>query len=142
MKKYLKKSLAVGIICILMLISLPIINGKRIEYPKEDGPYTVYICGFCRGFGSNAYIDFNSKVWSFWNLTYIQRIGYSFRFLSVFFVNGSLQKIKYPASIDLKGFQGFAPTVWMIYLKLYMGRCRIVGKCDEIIVWDSLEKSF
>ena len=133
----MKKCLAVGVICLLMLVAIPIVNGEWIEYPKEDGPYTVIICGPIRGFGFNGHVDFYSYKWPFWNLNYSQKISYKFRILSVFLVNETLQKIKYPALIELYGFKGFAPTFLMLSSKLSIGRCRVIGECDEIFVVDS-----
>ncbi|UCD13964.1 MAG: hypothetical protein JSW60_00675 [Thermoplasmatales archaeon] len=130
--------MAVGVICLLMLVSFPMVSGERILYPREEGPYTIYVVGFSRGFGFNGQVDFYSYKWPFWCLNYSQKIDYDFEIFSMLLVNGSLQKIKYPANIRLHGFKGFAPTFWMLNLKLYMGRCRVIGKCDELLVYDDL----
>jgi len=46
MKYKFCKGLAVGIVCLLMLVTFPTIVGNEdIEYPKENGPYLVFIGG-------------------------------------------------------------------------------------------------
>jgi hypothetical protein len=44
-KSYVKEGLVVGIICLLMMVLLPLICGEEIEFPKDQGPYTVFAVG-------------------------------------------------------------------------------------------------
>ena len=46
MKHKLRKSLAVGIICLLMLVSIPMVSGEDIRYSREEGPYNIFIGGY------------------------------------------------------------------------------------------------
>ena len=40
-------------------------------------------------------------------------------------------------NIELSGFKGFAPTDWMMSLKeVLINKLWIIGKCEEIRVWD------
>ncbi len=141
MKK--KNNLKIGAllctVCLFVLIYIPSVEGRVIEYPKEDGPYTIYIGG--RTDGSGKYsdnIDFNSYLWPFWDLDSDEWIGYGLEGIAFLIVNGSLQKINFPASITFNGFKGFAPTYWMIILSLlFFPRIRVSGECESIIVQDS-----
>jgi hypothetical protein len=132
-----RKGLVVGIICILMMVYIPSINGEKIDYPEEDGPYTVYIGGSISAVGYSEDIDFNSHILPFWYLNNSQCLSYKFRMLSLFYVNGSLQNIKYPAWICLFGFKGFAPSWWLLKWTTIF-RNRIIGICDRIFVLDNL----
>ena len=125
-------------ILLLVLISIPSVNSRTIEYPKEEGPYTVYIGGFVYAFSSNSQIDFYSQISPFWKLNDTQKINYNFNKMSIFYVDSSLQNIKYPASIHLWGFNGFAPTYWMLNFKLFYPRFRVFGQCDRIVIYDDL----
>ena len=133
-------------VCILFLVmvSIPIVNAETIIYPKEDGPYFVYISGRTRSMG--WFVDkeheeykeyFNNHTSPFWNIPYPCAIHYDFGKFTTFIVNGILQNTKNLSSrfqIKLKGFKGYAPTHDMMILKLLIGRLRIIGICDEIRV--------
>ena len=144
-KSYVKKGLAVGVICLLMLLSIPMVSGEDIRYPREEGPYNVFICGKSEGFGGGPYTFFH--LLPFWILLYPQSVSYHFEEGSVFFVNGEKQDIVYPAHIWLSGFKGYGQTIYMILLKdaasAFIGlltgsflipRARVIGLCSEIIV--------
>ncbi|UCF12883.1 MAG: hypothetical protein JSW06_01165 [Thermoplasmatales archaeon] len=148
MKHKLRKGLAVGVICLLMLVTVPMVSGERIHYPREEGPYTVLIMGNCSGMGGGI-----STIWRinpFWFLFYPRYIQYDFDNDSIFFVNGEEQDILYPACIDLAGFKGYGQTTYMMILKwrvatfmyfltgfLVYPRARVGGLCAEIYVWDA-----
>ena len=114
------------------------LNGEEIEYPEEDGPYTVYIGGSIGAWAHSEDIDFDSHILPFWYLNNSQCLCYDFQMFSLFYVNGSLQNIKYPARICLFGFKGFAPTFWLMFLKWFIFRNRIIGRCDSIFVYDNM----
>lgn len=144
----MKKGIAVGVICLLMLVSLPTISGERILYPKEEGPYTVFISGNSSGMGGGLSTIF--RLLPLWFLIYPRSIEYDFDEDSVFFVNGEKQDILYPAQIDLIGFKGYGQTIYMLILKCYVAafmgfltgfmpnpRARVIGLCAEILVYDA-----
>lgn len=137
--KFFKKGLAVGVICFLMLISIPMVTGTRIDYPKENGPYTVFIGGY--GGLINGSIDIYRHPLPFWYLIYPEHITYNFKCFTIFFVNGERQELTYPAEISLRGFKGYAQplTCYILILTLFrfIHRTRVLGRCDEIIVWDA-----
>ena len=148
MKHKLKKGLAVGVICLLMLVTVPMVSGEWIRYPKEEGPYTVLIMGNSSGMSGGISTIF--RLIPFWFLFYPRHIGYDFDENSVFFVNGEKQDILYPADIDLGGFKGYGQTAYMMILKhnaaAFMGfltgfmpnpRARVSGLCADILVIDS-----
>jgi hypothetical protein len=134
--RFLKVVFTVCIICFLVLVSVPVVNSGRVWYLKEDGPYFVYISG--KNWGTmSGYKDFINHSLPFWYLIYPDYIAYQYEIFSILIVNGTLQNIKnvsFPASITLFGFKGFAPTMGMIVLKALIGRVRVVGMCDEILV--------
>ena len=136
MKYKLRKGLAVGIICLLMLVIVP--NVKSFDFPPEEGPYTVYVAGVSRGFGYNIpEEEYFSHMLPFWNLEFPLKISYHFRFLTIFIVNGELQKFTFPEQkISFYGFKGFAPTTYMHTLKILtlIGRIRVIGQCEAISV--------
>ena len=130
----LKKSIVVGIFCVLMLVSIPIVSGVQYLYPKEEGPYTILITGTP---GSIGYEENLPKILPFLDLEYPEKIVISFFMLPMFFVNGELQPVDFPAQIRLYGFRGFCPPLSVIMFKhLVFGRIRIFGVSDEMIVWN------
>ncbi len=144
----MEKCLVVGVICLLMLVTVPMVSGEWIRYPKEEGPYTVLIMGNSSGMSGGISTIF--RLIPFWFLFYPRSIGYGFDNDSVFFVNGEKQDILYPADIDLVGFKGYGQTAYMMILKwevavliasltgfLVYPRARVSGRCAEILVIDS-----
>jgi hypothetical protein len=144
----LKKSLTLGVICLLMLITIPIFSGEIIEYPKEEGPYTVFIGGKCNGGGIPNPIHFDvAHFITRGNIRYIQ-VGplsyfvwpwgpeYHMEEESRFIVNYKLQHVEYPVSIFLYGFKGYAPALGLWFTKTFInGRIRVFGVCEEISLW-------
>jgi len=130
----LKKSIVVGIFCVFILISIPLVSGKQHLYPKEDGPYIISISGTP---GSIVYEENLPKVLPFMDLEYPEKVSISFFMLPIFFVNGKLQPVNFPAQIRLYGFKGFCPPLSAIMLKHFLfGRIRIFGIADEMIDWE------
>jgi hypothetical protein len=119
-----------------MMVYIPSVNGRVIEYPKEDGPYTVFGAGICTGRGFNGNVSFYSHWWPFWYLNYSQTISYGFKKFSLLKVNGSIQEIEYPATIILYGFKGFAPTYWMFETPFLCLIKIVIGKCEQILISD------
>jgi hypothetical protein len=106
MKHKFNKGLVIGIVCLLILVSIPNISGEAIHYPKEEGPYNVFILGGCTGMGGGIYTLF-LHIWPLWFLPYVLSISWHFQPGSVFIVNGEEQDIEYPAQIDMSGFKGY-----------------------------------
>jgi len=144
----LKKGMVVSIICLLILVSLPMVSGKHIFYPKEEGPYTVTAIGPSNGMSGGLFTFFH--VLPLWFVLYNGHIGWDFDNGSVFFVNGEKQDIVYPAQIVFFGFVGYGHTIYMSVLKgfatAFIGsligyipspRARVIGLSTEIIVDDS-----
>jgi hypothetical protein len=72
-------------------------------------------------------------------LEYPYAISFHFNFLTIFVVNGKLQKFHFPErSISFYGFKGFAPTSDMFTIKALtlIGRIRVIGQCEAINVMD------
>jgi hypothetical protein len=147
-KGYVKKGLAVSIICILMLVSFPMITGKEIIYLREEGPYNVFASGEINTMAGNLSTIF--RIMPFWFLSYPRHIEYWFEGDSVLFINGEKQDIVYPARVDLIGFKGFGQTFHMWMFKIFASnliyfitdylmtpKARVFGQCDEIIVNDA-----
>ena len=110
------KGLVTGIICLLMLVSFPMVTGEDILYPKEEGPYNVLISGKCTGMGGRLYPMFLHPS-PLWLLVYPLSIEWHFYEDYVFFVNGEKQDIDYRVQIDLTGFKGYGPSFYMLLLK-------------------------
>ena len=149
MKHKFRKGLAIGIICLLMLVSIPMVCGEDVLYPKEEGPYNVFICGKSEGMGGGIHTMFLHCL-PLWFLFYPSGIQWHFQPDSVFFVNGEKQDIVYPASIWLGGFKGYGQSFHMLLLKdkvvilaysltgfMPTPRARVIGRCTEIQVSDS-----
>ena len=58
MKSKLRKGIAISIIFLLMLMIIPTTTGNDIEYPREKGPYIVFIGGKCYSGGIPGPINF------------------------------------------------------------------------------------
>ena len=126
-------------ILFLVMVFIPIVNADTIIYPKENGPYSVIITGRnIDGFAVKGDIDDHTSP--FWNLTYPMALNYGCLRFTIFIVNGKLQNMisLFPFyNIELSGFKGFAPTDWMMSLKeVLINKLWIIGKCEEIRVWD------
>jgi hypothetical protein len=64
---YLKKGLAVGVICLLMLVTVPMVSGEDILDPREEENYTVFSSGKCNS--NNEYDERpSSKSFHFYRL--------------------------------------------------------------------------
>ena len=132
----LKISMAVGLICLLMLVSFPIVNAEEIIYPKEDGPYSIYLHGKSDG-GGGEFANL-LRILPFWYLKYPKFIQYHILSLSWFFVNGTSQEIPDPEEIyffSFYGFKGYGPSyLIMPYVSWLVGGIHVFGNCDEIRV--------
>ena len=137
----IRKCMLVGVICILVLTTLPVVNADN-EYPQDGGPYLVFIGGKCsRGGNKPIWFDFSnffqgeSPRWCRIGPFSLHRwpVGphYLMENQSIFMVNGKMQNIEYPVSIVLKGFKGFSPASYHVFVKT-SGRIRIFGICEEI----------
>ena len=141
----LKKGLVVGTICLLMLVSIPLVNALD-EYPREDGPYNVFMGGKCsRGGYKPVSFDFVSFFkgekprWFQLGPLGLYRwpVGphYQMEKGSIFIVNGKIQNIEYPVGFMLNGFKGYAPAIYHTFIKT-PGRIRVFGVCEEISLLD------
>ncbi|UCD13536.1 MAG: hypothetical protein JSW60_08265 [Thermoplasmatales archaeon] len=145
MKHKLRKGLAVGVICLLMLVAIPTTTSNEIEYPKENGPYIVFIGGKCYGGIIPGPINFEwllileegyTRVIQFGPFHLYWQYPYGPDYLmeegSIFIVNGQIQDVEYPVDIELMGFRGYAPAVFQWFFKMLIGRIRVIGVCDAI----------
>ena len=149
MKYKLRKGLVVGVICLLLLVSIPMVSSEDILYPKEEGPYNLLIFGKSTGMGGGLFTMF-IHFWPLWFKFYPSSINWDFEEGSVFYVNGEKQDIVYPAQIWISGFKGYGQSFHMLLLKVKVAilisfltgsipttRARIIGRCDEIELKDS-----
>jgi hypothetical protein len=139
----LKKGLIIGIIFLLMLMSFPSVTSDFIVYPRDEGPYTVFIGGKTDGGGVSDSLFFNSTIGfqlgPFCKYNYPWGPEYNMWNRSIFIVNGKVQNYEFPAQIGLKGLKGFAPAINLLNLKIVTGgRLRIFGICEEIWLWYGL----
>ena len=145
MKHKFRKELSVVVICLLMLMIIPTTTGNDIEFPKEKGPYIVYIGGKCYGGVISGPINFEWLLLIEEGYTRVIQVGplnfywqypygpdYFMEEGSIFIVNGQIQDIEYPVEIELMGFKGYAPAVFQWLFKMLIGRIRVIGICDAI----------
>ena len=132
MKHKLKKGLVVGVICLLMLVTIPMVNGEWVRFPKSEGPYNVFVGGSPQSVEGTTYF---SQKHPFWFLDYNETIGFSFLF-PVIFINGEFLRVTpYCSLIRFYGFKGYCPGGFPFRTMLY-GRMRIIGQCEELLVID------
>ena len=133
MKHKFRKGLAVGVICLLMQMIIPTTTGNDIEFPKEKGPYIVFIGGKCYGGVIPGPINFEWLLLIEEGYTRVIQVGplhfywqypygpdYFMEEGSIFIVNGRIQDIEYPIEIELMGFKGYAPAVFQWLFKMGM----------------------
>jgi len=142
----LKTGLAVGIFCLLMLLSIPSVIGDFVVYPKEEGPYTIFVGGKTYGGSVSDPIFLNTTMGFQFGpfCKYVYPYGPEYNMLNwtIFIVNGEIQKYAFPAQIGLKGLKGFAPAINQLNFKILSGgRLRIFGVCDEIWLWYALDQN-
>ena len=144
----MKKTIVIGILVLLMLVSLPTAVGDdEIEFPKEDGPYTIYVGGLyrCTIFKpieiEEGHVQFGPlclmKYPKLLCIYYIQIP--TFKEFHVVLINGKYQGqlLKEYNGIDVYGFKGFYPADYWQTFKQFSsiitpGRIRAFGICDEI----------
>ena len=141
----MKKCLAVGVICLLMLMAIPIVIGDdEIEFPKEDGPYTIFVGGFHRGSAplkpieiEEGYIQLGPlcfmKYPKYLSINYFQVPEWD-EFIIVF-INGQYQGqlVKDFHGIEVYGFKGIFSSYFLTGFNLLLfHRLRAYGICDEI----------
>ena len=122
MKHRLRKGLTLGIICLLMLVTVPIFNGKTNDNLKEDdlkSEYGNFRFGFVCGQFHSILEENNSLVIT----VEVTLSGNCFRFL-VPFRHGRL----YFERIRIKHFIGIKTS------KLIVGLCRIYMPKAEILM--------
>ena len=127
-----------------MLISFPIVTSEFIEYPKEQGPYTVIVTGKTYGGGVSKPFFWDPEIGFQLGqfCKYKNPYGPEYNMLnkSIFIVNGEIQKYEFPAQIALKGLKGFAPAINHLNFKILTGgRIRVFGVCEVIYLWYGLE---
>ena len=147
-KHYLKKGITAGVICLFILLSIPMVSGKEIIYPREEGPYNIIIKGGCTGIGGRYTALFNPTPLRF--RLYFGGIYYYFEENSEFYVNGEKQDIIFPADVDITSFKGLSVTLYKMNLKCFLSAImffftgsqyyipsRVIGRCAEIRVVDA-----
>ena len=142
---HVKKGLVVAIICIIMIVSFPTTTSNEIEFPKENGPYVVFLSGW-NMLGSYLFlpISFNLKYGSF-NIgqlcyyKYPNGLNYTVdkENSPTFMVNGKLMNnmLEDSARINLRGFIGKGSSLaWLVIKFSYLpaARTRVFGICNEI----------
>ena len=130
-KEVIRKGLVIGVICLFMMVYIPSIVGHYFkEYPKEDGPYKIFISGHIIG---GSYKGHLPHIGPFWSLDTNQSIGYYFpRWLTIFKLNGLLQNVYFyrEMHIEMNGFKGFAPVGWMEGMGFFF-RSFVYGECES-----------
>ena len=140
----MNRFLAIGAICALMLVSLPtVIGNDEIEFPKENGPYTIFVGGLkrCTIFQPIEIEDGHIQLGPLCIMKYPRLLCiYYFQVpkldeFHVVFINGKYQGqlVKDFHGMDIYGFKGFYPAdCWQTFKMFTPGRIRAFGICDEI----------
>ena len=145
MRKNEKYILSVFFVAVMIFLSMTAIGNEDsdIEFPRENGPYSVWISG--KWYGSLAPSFIVAPVDGYYKLGPISIINYpnghsgtlfinSDRGPGFLYVDGELQEIQQDlVYIKMKGFKGYYPGTFQYVFKLfYFGRIRIFGICEEI----------
>ncbi|MBE3137475.1 MAG: hypothetical protein IMZ43_08840 [Thermoplasmata archaeon] len=132
-----KKALIIGVICLLMLVSIPIVTAK--EYPKEEGPYNIILQGKC--FGNGGYGK-SIHLGPFWYLDENSSIEFSGFVGTTCIISGDniyaeFCELNLTTNICLVGFKGYAPgfALWFMKALTPLAKIRIIGTCSEISVY-------
>jgi hypothetical protein len=148
----IKKIIIVGIILFCMLVSLPSTLGGKIDFPRENGPYTVFIGGVNTLESPQNPITIDSEnssynVGPFCFKRYPNTLAFNICMhegRGIVIINGTTQTIPdYLVGIEIRGFMGFhVGTLAMMSKILLFGgieplyakfvRYRTFGICDEI----------
>jgi len=133
-----RKLVLVGIICILMLVAFPtVIAEDEIEFPKENGPYTIFVGGNYYGSLLNPVaIDIFNEYMNLGPLVAIKypgRLAYNLHKGCILIINGQPQLVNSGFRVEAYGFIGYHPAFFQTIFKLmYFGRLRAFGICQEI----------
>ncbi len=133
----MKKTLVISIVCLFMLMTIPTTTGNDIEYPKENGPYTIFVGG--NYYGSlltpiaidvfNEYINIGPFV----IVRYPGRLAYNVHEGCILIIDGQAQIVDSGFRVEAYGFMGYHPAFFQsIFKLLYFGRLRAFGICQEI----------
>lgn len=138
--KYIKrKCLAIGIILLLMLVSIPMANGERSDYTKEEGSDTVYIAGrFLTDYDLNDHSSY-SNIWHFSLIKATStgvKVNFSFtgNTLIWFMHNNKPMLMKGPKNfiLELTDMKSFVAFWWPPFSMLGIGNAKIFAVCDSI----------
>ena len=147
-----KKGIIVGIILFCMLMSVPSALGSVIDFPKENGPYTVFIGGVntLQSLQNPITIDVENKSYNIGPLCFLRypnTLAFNIcmhKSRGIVIINGTTQTIPDDlVGIEIRGFMGFhVGTLVMMSKILLFGyyeplyakfvHYRTFGICDEI----------
>ena len=145
MKKVRKYITSLFCAVVMILISITAIGNEAgdIEFPREEGPYTVWISG--NWMGNIAPSVVFSVIDGYYRFGPISIIEYPYGHFGTlyhnsedsgpgfFIVDGERQSLVEETRIDMKGFKGYYPGVIHYVFKLfYFGRVRMFGIVEEI----------
>ena len=140
MRKVEKYITSVFFVVVIMFLSMTALGNEDndIEFPKEDGPYTIWISG--TWFGDMHPSIIIAPVDGFYKIGPISWINYPNGFSGhiaqgpgIIIIDGEIQDFPEDTYIDIKGFKGYYPGVFQYISKLfYFGRVRMFGICEEI----------
>lgn len=145
MKKVRKYITSIFCAVVMILISITAIGNEDsdIEFPREEGPYNVWISGKWMGNMAPSIAVF--LIDGYYRFGPISIIDYPYGHSGTlfhnsddsgpgyFFVDGERQPLEELTRIEIKGFKGYYPGVIQYVFKLfYFGRVRIFGICEEI----------
>jgi len=143
MKYMFRKSLAVGIILLLTLVSIPMVTGERSDYTKEEGPDIVYIAG---RFLTDYNLDDHSSYSNIWHFSLIKttstgvKVNFSFtgNTLIWFMHNNKPKLMKGPKNfiLELTDMNSFVAFWWPPFSMLGIGKAKIFAVCDSITLYE------
>ena len=131
-----------------MLVITPTVSSDDdIEYPKEDGPYTIFISA--KKMSGSVMWLWPGPVFNIGPFCYASHPNYIYYNIEnrsdpiIFYVNGERQENMFPERpkiIKLSGFIGFAPTLFRYLIKMApFDRISVIGlRVDEIDICDDI----
>ena len=126
----MKKAIVIGIVCLFMMMIIPSTTGDDIEYPIENGPYFVYLCGQADAYG---YSQVKFHFGPLWWIEYPRALVINTKPGCRMIINGEILAFDDDYVVELDGFKGFGPG-FLFDIKPAIFRTRAIGICDAIIL--------
>ncbi len=145
MKCMFRKGLAVGVILLLTMVSIPMVTGEHSDYTNEEGSNTVYIVGrFLTDYDLNDHSSY-SNIWHFSLIKATStgvKVNFSFtgNTLIWFMNNNKPMLMKGPKNFifELTDMNSFVAFWWPPFSMMGIGYAKIFAVCDSITLYKGI----